>query len=235
MPEFIGKLVRRLIVPGVNLRIPRDKGMSSRYIDFKNRVVACRYREWQKYMRNEDDVPQNLIKMFPRIMLMTKNQRARCIQSLIGMKLLSEVNFRPQNLKEIRSIFEGLYMFGKFFAVEINSNGPCIIVLNFRCNADGKVMMKAERHNRLNGLIDESCDHEVMLNRKLARHTIDLSFKSEKSIFPKTGRLFYTKGISLPLEESFNLPSYHSVRFYRATEGQEPKSQEPDKKRRQIE
>jgi hypothetical protein len=239
LPGILLSLICELItlnISGDNLNIPRNiKRDQIMLIIIEKRVVSSLYRKWQRHLQT-GDVPRELKNWFPRLMLMTKNQRARCIPSLIEMQLLSKVVFNPQNLRVLRTVFRGMYASGDSFAIEFNSHDSRILVLKIWCNA-GKVMMKAELHDRLDGLIDASNEQQIDLNLDLSMHTIDLNFVINRLIpLNQTGaRLFYTRNVSLPLkrssesfDRSFDLETYESVRFYKEPEGQKPEGQKPE-------
>ena len=234
LPGFLLSLICELITHEDNLNIPRNiKRDRIMLIIIAKRIVSCLYRKWQRHLQTSD-VPRELKNWFPRLMLMTKNQRACCIPSLIGMQLLSKVIFNPQKLKLLRTIFRGLYASGDSFAIEFNSHDSRrIVVLKFWRNA-GKVMMKAELHDRLDGLIDASNEQQINLNLDLSMHTIDLNFVIN-CLNQSGARLFYTRNVSLPLKQSsesfdisFDLEIYESVTFYKKPEGQKPEGQKPE-------
>ncbi len=234
---FYGFLLFRLMYPSRALMpaLMQNRRRMPKYMP--DRIASRRFKEWRRIMGNDHP---NLLASLPRLMLMTKNQRACCIQSLIGMQLLSKVDFNPQNLRVLRTVFRRLYASGDSFAIEFNSHDFRIVVLKFWRNA-GKVMMKAELHDRLDGLIDASNEQQIVLNLSLSMHTIDLKFLNSLNPFNQTGaRFFYIGDVCLPLkllssesfDRSFDLKNYYSVRFYRAPEGQKPEGQKLDKKRR---
>lgn len=226
---FIGYLLFKLMFPSNKALSPHSKRMPKR---MPKRIVSHRFWQWQRIMGN--DRP-NLFASLPRLMLMTKNQRACWIPSLIGMELLSKVDFDPQNLKVLRTIFRELYASGDTFAIEFNSHDSRILVLKFWHYSE-KVMMEAELHDRLDGLIDSSNEQQIDMNLSLSMHTIDLRFVNSLIPMNQTGaRIFYTRNVSLPLKQSsesfnglFDLETYESVRFYKDT----PEGQKPKKKRR---
>ena len=234
-------LLFRLMFPSNKALSPHPKRMP---IDIPKRIASRRFKEWQRMMGNDHP---NLPSSLPRLMLLGRTQRACWIPSLIGMQLLSKVVFHPQNLRVVRTIFQGLYASGDSFAIEFNSHDSRILVLKIWRNA-GKVMMKAELHDRLDGLIDGSNEQQIDLNLSLSMHTIDLNFVIN-SLIPLNqtrARLFYTRNVSLPLkrssesfDRSFDLETYESVRFYKEPEGQKPEGQKPEgqkpKKRCRIE
>jgi hypothetical protein len=225
LPGILLSLICELItlnISGDNLNIPRNiKRDQIMLIIIEKRVISSLYRKWQRHLQTSD-VPRELKNWFPRLMLMTKNQRACCIPSLIGMQLLTKVEYHPQILKLLRTIFRQLYSSGNDFAIEFNSNDSCIIVLKF-WHDRGKVMMKAERHDRITGMIDHSIEQQIILDLEQAKHTIDLICEdSSISLNPRIARLFYTNKVSLSLKQSsemfgldfFNLETYFSVNVY---------------------
>jgi hypothetical protein len=222
---FIGYLLLRLMFPSNKDLSPHPKRMPKYMPD---RIASRNLKRWERIMGNDHP---NLLASLPRLMPMTKNQRACWIPSLIGMELLSKVDFDPQNLKVLRTIFRGLYASGDTFAIEFNSHDSRILVLRIWHYSE-KVMMEAELHDRLDGLIDSSNEQQIDLNLSLSMHTIDLRFVNSLIPMNQTGaRIFYTRNVSLPLKQSsesfdrlFDLETYESVRFYKDTpEGQKPK------------
>jgi hypothetical protein len=237
------KLARKMVVPrhecrGVSalllslsfkLMSPSKKELSPYPKRIPRNMPSCitsrRFEEWRRIMGHNNP---NLLASLRRLTLMGVTQRACWIPSLNRMRLLSKVVYHPQKLRDLRSIFQGLYAdaasSGHSFAIEINSNGSNILVL-IVCPIAGKVMLTVELHDRLGGLIGVLDEQQIIIDSAKLKFTIDLIIVNSGSMINSSlkqiaARFFYAGKVSIPLSSTkqYDLGAYNSVRFYQKSD-----------------
>lgn len=184
---------------GDRRRIPAPSSIAKR-------IASRRFKQWQKMMGHDHP---NLLSFLPRLMLLSRTQRACSVSSLTGMYLFRHVDFYPCNIKLLRAMFSVCFESGKSFALEFNSIDNRILVLRF-IRRNRAIFMSTELYDRLSGIIRKTEELEVNLVHD--RHLINLSIHISKY---KTGiaTFFYVHDIVFPFPMDYDTVDFNIVKY----------------------